>query len=191
MREKQSHFEEVLLPHLDGAYNLARWLIGSDQDARPIVQEACLQARREFAEFREADVRNWLLTIVCKTAHTWIEKHDQRSKIIPFAEAFPATSSSVAEAREDKSAVTKTVADKLVPEPADQEWRRALYEALSRLRIESREVLVLHDIEGFTYTQLASMLEIPRATVLQRLSMARRNLRQELGQAYRRELNEG
>jgi RNA polymerase sigma-70 factor, ECF subfamily len=166
MSEKQPHFEELLLPHLDGAYNLARWLIEKDQDAQAIVHEAYLQALQEFTKFRGADARTWLLTIVRKTAYTWIQKGGTGSKVVPLAEAFAEGSSAATKAMADKS-------EKPLPEATDQESKRSLYEALSRLPVEFREILVLHDIEGWTYTQLASVLGISPAMVLNRLSMAR------------------
>jgi RNA polymerase sigma-70 factor (ECF subfamily) len=182
MREKQSHFEEVVLPHLDRAYNLARWLIENDQDAQAIVQEAYQQARQEFGSLREADPQNWLLTIVRKRIQAWIQESEKHSKVIP--QTFPG----------EPSVATQGMADtpeRALPEAAEQEWKRPLYEALSRLPIEFREVLVLREIEGWNYTQLASALGIPRPMVVHRLSMARQSLRQELKEAHRRELNDG
>lgn len=175
MREKQSHFEEVFLPHLDRAYNLAHWLIENDQDAQTIVQEAYLQARQEFGNLREADPQNWLLTIVRERVYTWIQEGEKSSKVIP--QAFPGEPSTTAKGRADTS-------EKALPQATDQEWKRPVHEALSRLPIEFREVLVLHEIEGWNYTQLASALGIPRPMVVERLSMARQSLRQELGEAY-------
>jgi RNA polymerase sigma-70 factor (ECF subfamily) len=168
MGEKQSRFEELLLPHLDGAYNLARWLVEKDQDAQAVVREAYTQALKEFAESREADARTWLLTIVRKTAYHWIQR-GHHSRMIPFEET-----------------ILEGPTNKPLPAVSDQERRRSLYEALSKLPVELREVLVLHDIEGWTYTQLASALEAPHATVLHRLRMARRSLRQELAETHGR-----
>lgn len=176
MRETPSHFEELLLPHLDGAYNLARWLVEDDQDAQTIVQEAYRQARQEFAKSHEADARNWILTIVRKKASKWVAQREHCSKLIALTEALPAQHSPATKAMADKSLAWGTV----------EEWKRTLNEAISRLPVELREVLVLHEIEGWTYMQLASALEIPQATVLHRLSMARRTLRQQLGEAHRR-----
>ncbi len=178
MREKQSHFEGVVLPHLDRAYNLARWLIENDQDAQAIVQAAYRQARQEFGNLSEADPRNWLLTIVWKRVHTWIQEGQKGPRV--FAQTFPNEPSAAAKGMADTS-------EKALPEASDQEWKRLFLEALSRLPIEFREVLVLREIEGWNYTQLASALEIPRAMVVHRLSMARQSLRQELREAHRRE----
>jgi RNA polymerase sigma factor (sigma-70 family) len=166
MREEQSHFEEVFLPHLDRAYNLARWLTENDQDAQAIVQEAYRQARLEFENFRKADPQRRLLTIVRQRVHAWIQEGEKRSKVIP--QTFMAVPSA-----RPKGMVARS--------------EEALCEALSRLPIEFREVLVLREIEGWTYTQLASALGIPRPMVVHRLSLARQSLRQELSEAHRRE----
>ena len=179
MREKQSHFEEIVLPHLDRAYNLARWLIENDQDAQAIVQQAYWQARQEFGSLREADPQNWLLTIVRKRIHAWTQEGEKHSKVI--RQTFPGKPSVATQGMVDTS-------ERALPEAAaKQEWKRSLYEALSRLSVEFREVLVLREIEGWNYTQLASALGIPRPMVVHRLSMARQSLRQELKEAHRRE----
>ena len=181
MREKHSHFEGVVLPHLDRAYSLARWLIENDQDAQTIVQAAYRQARQEFGKFSEADPRTWLLTIVWKRAHNWIQEGQKRP--IVLAKTFPDEPSAAAEDMAGAS-------EKALPEAADQECKRLLWEAVSRLPIEFREVLVLREIEGWNYNQLVSVLGIPRSLVVHRLMAARQSLRQELRearQAHRRE----
>jgi RNA polymerase sigma-70 factor (ECF subfamily) len=178
MREKPSHFEEVVLPHLDRAYNLARWLIENDQDAQVIVQEAYRQAQQEFGALREADPQNWLLTIVRKRVHARIQGDEKRSKVI--AQTFSRESSTATQQRTDTP-------KKPLPEGAEQESKQPLDEALSGLPVEFRELLVLREIEGWDYTQLASALGIPRSVVVHRLSLARERLRQELKEAHRRE----
>jgi RNA polymerase sigma-70 factor (ECF subfamily) len=173
MRQKQSLFEKLLLPHLDGAYNLARWIVERDQDAQAVVQEAYIQALKEFVEFRGADARAWLLTIVRNTAYTWIQKRGNNSSMIPFEEAIHVAPS-----------------DKPLPEPSPEERQRHLHEALSKLPVEFREVLVLREIEGWSYKQLASALYVSAATVMSRLSQARRRLRQEVAAIQRKQLHD-
>ena len=175
---KQSDFEGVVLPHLDRAYNLARWLIENDQDAQAIVQAAYRQARQEFGNLSDADPRNWLLTIVWRRVHNWIEQGQKGP--IALVQTFPDEPSAAAEDMVETS-------EKALPKAANQERKRLLLEAVSRLPIEFREVLVLHEIEGWNYTQLVSVLEIPRSLVVHRLRMARQSLRQELREAHRRE----
>src|SRR6516162_4445678 len=90
---KTATFEKLFLPHLDGAYNLARWIVERDPDAQAVVQEAFIQASRAFEEFREADARAWLLAIVRNVAHTWIQKRGNNSSMIPFEETIHVASS--------------------------------------------------------------------------------------------------
>jgi len=85
---KTAAFEELFLPHLDGAYNLARWIVERDRDAQAVVQEAYIQASNEFVKFRGADARAWLLTIVRNAAYTWIQKRGNNSGMIPLEEAI-------------------------------------------------------------------------------------------------------
>jgi RNA polymerase sigma-70 factor, ECF subfamily len=159
---KTAAFEEFFMPHLDGAYNLARWIVERDRDAQAVVQEAYIQALNEFVEFRGADARAWLLTIVRNAAYTWIQKSSNNSSMIPFEQAIHW------HRRTSRSPVFH------------QKEKRQLHEALSRLPVEFREVLVLREIEGWSYKQLASALNVPAATVMTRLSQARRRLRQEV-----------
>ena len=160
---KTAAFEELFLPHLDGAYNLARWIVERDRDAQTVVQEAYIQALNEFAELRGADARAWLLTIVRNAAYTWIQKRGNNSSMIPFEEAIH---------------VAPT--DEPLSDSSHEEQKRRLHKALSRLPVEFREVLVLHEIEGWSYNQLASALNVPAATVKSRLSQARLRLHQEV-----------
>jgi RNA polymerase sigma-70 factor, ECF subfamily len=182
MGEKQLDFEELLLPHLDGAYNLARWLIEEDQGAEAVVREAYIQAVKEVAEFPEADARSRLLKIVRNIAYLWIQNRGKYANVIRLAGAYRG---------ELPTAAPSNKSDQPVVKASRQEWNRPLQQALSKLPVELREILVLHDIEGWTYTQLSSVLEISRATVLNRLNTARQSLRQALGEAHRRELNDG
>ena len=163
LASKTTTFEELFLAHLDGAYNLARWIVKRDPDAQAVVQEAYIQASGAFVEFRETDPRAWLLTIVRNAAYTWIQQHGNSSSMIPSEKAIEAPRS-----------------DQPQPGLFHQKPKRQLREALSRLPAEFREVLVLHEIEGWSYKQMASALNVPEATVMSRLSQARRHLRQEV-----------
>ena len=164
MRDKPSLFEELFLPHLDAAYNLARWIVERDQDAQDVVQEAYVRALKGFKGFRGANARAWLLTIVRNTAYSWTRKHP--SNIIPFDEAIHSAQ---------------------MEEPVSESWheerKRQLYEALNRLSVDFREVLVLYEIEGWSYKQIASALNVPVGTIMSRLSRARRRLQEELAGA--------
>ena len=159
---KTATFQEIFLPHLDGAYNLARWIVERDPDAQAVVEEAYIQASSAFVKFREADARVWLLTIVRNIAYTWIKRRGNNSSIIPFDEGIHVAPS-----------------DKPQPGLFHEKRKQQLHEALRRLPVEFREVLVLREIEGWSYKQLASTLNVPSATVMSRLIQARQRLRQE------------
>lgn len=172
--ETQSRrFQEVALPHLDAAYNLARWLARSDDDAKDIVQEAFLRAFKSFAGFRGASGRPWLLAIVRNTCYTWLRQHRSAQLEVPYdddvtgealgADGFP-------EGRDPN------------PEAifAASEDRRLFDVALAKLPIEFREAVVLRDVEDMSYKEIASVVAIPIGTVMSRLARGRRMLYAEL-----------
>jgi len=168
-----SRFEELFLPHLDAAYNLARWLGSGDQDAQDIVQEAYTRAFKGFAGFRGDNPRAWLLTIVRNTAYTWLKKHANHEKIVPFDEEIHAVPAE--------------------PAPNDRfdEVRRGqLQAALNRLPTEFREVLLLFEFEGWSYKAIAAALNVPVGTVMSRLSRARRRLQQEFAHVQPEEFDD-
>ena len=174
MGEKQSLFEELFLPHLGVAYNLAFWLVGRDADAQDIVQEAYLKALKGFNGFRGTNARSWLLSIVRNAAYSWARKNSKGSNVIPF----------------DEELHTPPWDECLLPSHL-QDRINQLHEALALLPAEFREILLLRDIEGWSYKELASILKIPAGTVMSRLSRARQRLRQELAKAQDEELQNG
>jgi RNA polymerase sigma-70 factor (ECF subfamily) len=155
---KDRLFRQAILPHLDAAYNLARWLVRNEHDAQDLAQEACLRALTFFHGFHGEDGRGWLLTIVRNTCYTWLRKN-RVLEIEPQAE-IPADQ----------------------PDPEQQQLRRAdaeaLQKALDRLPAEFREVLMLRELEGLSYRQLAGVLGVPIGTVMSRLARARKRLLQ-------------
>lgn len=165
MKETESLFEQICLPHLDAAYNLARWLVGRDEDAQDIVQEAYFRALKGFKGFRGGNARAWLLAIVRNVAYTWLKKHAKQSYMVPFDPTFH----------------DGTTGDP--PSESTYEERvQQLDEALNRLPFEMREILVLRELEGWSYKQLASTLKVASGTVMSRLSRARERLQRELAE---------
>jgi RNA polymerase sigma-70 factor, ECF subfamily len=161
---KAPRFEEIFLPHLDAAYNLARWIVRREHDAQDVVQEAYARAWKGFSKFRGENPRAWLLTIVRNTAYNWIKKHAlDKERLVPFDE-------------ESFSAPIEEVPPELSLDKGTQQLRQAL----NRLPAEFREVLVLFEIEGWPYKAMAATLKVPLGTVMSRLSRARRRLREEL-----------
>jgi RNA polymerase sigma-70 factor (ECF subfamily) len=165
MEEKESIFEQYCLPHLDAAYNLARWLVGRDQDAQDIVQEAYIRALKGFKGFRGGNARAWLLAIVRNAAYTWLKKHAKQSSMVPF----------------DPEIHDGTMGDPTC-EFSHEKRVHQLDEALNRLPFEMREILVLRELEGWSYKQLASTLNVASGTVMSRLSRARQRLQRELAE---------
>jgi RNA polymerase sigma-70 factor (ECF subfamily) len=160
-----SPFEQTMLPHLDAAYNLARWLLRHEHDAEDAVQDAFLRAHQAFDRFRGGDGRAWLLTIVRNVCYSRLR--EQRRSAAP--EAFddethgstfdPAAANAIAW-HETKSAL--------------------LRQALEHLPAEFREVIVLHELEGLAYREIAAVAGIPIGTVMSRLARARQKLQTEL-----------
>jgi RNA polymerase sigma-70 factor (ECF subfamily) len=164
MGEERRQFEETFLPFLDAAYNLARWIVQHDQDAQDIVQEAYLRAFKGYQGFRGGNGRAWLLTIVRNTAYSWINKHAPDGRLVPY--------------EEEKHAEIISF-DQSAREVVTEKRKEYLQNALLRLPVEYREVILLYEFEGLSYKELAVALSIPVGTVMSRLSRARRRLQQE------------
>jgi len=167
----QPDFEQVFLPHLDAAYNLARWLLRNDQDAEDAVQEAYLRAYKAFARFRGGDGKAWLMTIVRNVCYTMIQKLRKHETPEPFDE-------------EIHQPLGEAEAQEAFRQKANAE---TLQGALEKLPDEFREIIVLHDLEGLAYKEIATVVGIPIGTVMSRLARARGRLRAELISANARE----
>ena len=167
MENETTHFEKTILPHLDAAYNLARWLTGNEHDARDMVQESCLRAFKFFGGFRGGDARSWLLTIVRNTCYTWLHQNRAHEITTMFDEEIHSVDS------ETSNPAT------LALQSADHQLLR---EALDELPVEFREVVVLRDMEGFSYKEIADIANIPAGTVMSRLARGRRQLQRILNQ---------
>jgi RNA polymerase sigma-70 factor, ECF subfamily len=155
---------------LDAAYRLARLLVKRDEDAQDVVQDAYIKALKGFEGFRGGNARAWILMIVRNTAYTWLKKHHADHNVIPFDEA-----------------VHQPPAEESLSESSYEDRLRQFREALARLPVEFREILVLRDIEGWSYKELASALKLPAGTVMSRLNRARQHLREEIAKAQPRE----
>ena len=164
MGKERRQFEETFLPFLDAAYNLARWIVQHDQDAQDVVQEAYLRAFKGYQGFRGGNSRAWLLTIVRNTAYSWINKHSADGRLVPY--------------EEEKHAEIISF-DQSTKEIVTEKRKEYLQNALLRLPVEYREVILLYEFEGLSYKELAIALGIPVGTVMSRLSRARRRLQQE------------
>ena len=162
--------ESALLPHLDAAFNLARWLTRSPDDAEDVVQEACLRALRYYGSFHGESARTWLLTIVRNTCFTWLRNNRDRQEVPLFDDdrfddpkdegAFGGGS-----AGNDPEAIAIQSAD-----------RALLNRLIGELPLPFREVLVLRELEDLSYKEIAEVAAVPIGTVMSRLSRARRLL---------------
>lgn len=165
---KHSHlpnFEQAVLPHVDAAYNLARWLTRNEQDAQDVVQEAFLRAFRFFPGFRCGDARAWLLKIVRNTCYTWLRANRPLQDATEFDENL-------------------CPPDYHAPNPEELVLQNAnstlVRKALENLPTSFREVLILREIEGMSYREIADISGMPVGTVMSSLSRARARLRQSL-----------
>ncbi len=154
-------FEEIVLCHLDAAHNLARWLLRDPDEAADAVQDACLRAVRHFGGFRGGDARAWLLTIVRNGCFTRLGRRAQANDRVPFEEEIHTP---------EDAANGPEVAFARVQ---DAERVR---DGLAALSVEFREAIVLREIEGLSYKEIASVTGVPIGTVMSRLARARRQL---------------
>jgi RNA polymerase sigma-70 factor, ECF subfamily len=165
---KARRFMALALPHLDAAYNLARWLARDDHDARDIVQDALLRALRAFDGFRGDQLRPWLLAIVRNTCFTWLQQNRPGALQVPYDEELHADSLQAAPADGPEHAAVR------------RDDRRAIDAALARLPCEFREVVILRELEDLSYRDIAGVLAIPIGTVMSRLARARAMLQRLL-----------
>jgi RNA polymerase sigma-70 factor, ECF subfamily len=156
---------DLLLLHLDSAYNLARWLLRNAADAEDVVQEAYLRALKYAGSYRGGDVRAWLLTIVRNTAYDWLRKRHARGSSDPFDE------------RVHVQPETEPDPERRLLRDAE---RRRVAQALEELPLHQREILVLREWEGLSYKEIADVMGLPIGTVMSSLSRARGRLRQAL-----------
>ena len=154
-------FEHIVLPHVDAAFNYARWLTKNDEEAEDVVQDACVRAMRFFSSLRDDDARAWLFTIV---RNTWYSRVSRRTNVM---EALPSTGAD--EERPDDA-----------PDPEErllqQHTVALVHSALEQLPVDFREVIVLREIEGLSYKEIAAVVRVPIGTVMSRLARARERL---------------
>jgi RNA polymerase sigma-70 factor (ECF subfamily) len=158
-------FEQRVVPLLDDAYTLARHLMRNEHDAQDVVQEAYLRAWRHFANFRDGDEKAWLLTIVRNCCYTW-RRSQQGRDAIPYDD--------------EQHGLRET--DRLATDAraiAGSE-RQSLASAVATLPPEFREVLVLREIQGFSYREIAGITGAPIGTVMSRIARGREQLRRAL-----------
>src|ERR1700719_1765752 len=158
-------FEAMMLPHMDAAHNLARWLLRNEQDAQDVVQEAFLRAFKSFGGFHGSNGRAWLLTIVRNTSYTLLKKNRVADLTTPFDEEIHAS--------DDESVTAATILER-------SEDVELIREAMDELPAEFREILTLRYQEDLSYKEIADIAQIPPGTVMSRLARARGKLKERL-----------
>jgi RNA polymerase sigma-70 factor (ECF subfamily) len=161
-------FEAIAVPHMDAAFNLARWLTRNEHDAEDVVQEAYLRAFKFIDGYRGGDARAWILTIVRHSCFTWLARN-RPFELIAIAD----------EADEERFAATP---DTGTPDPETELLQRldasTLNELIEALPPLFREIVVLREIEELSYKEIAEILEVPIGTVMSRLARARQRLQE-------------
>ena len=171
--ETRRRFESLAMPHLNAAYNLARWLTHNDHDAQDVVQEALERAMRYMGTFRGDNARAWLLQTVRNPCFTWMKENRPAQRMF-LDEADDAAHELAAPATEEPPALAMRKAD-----------RQQINQAIADLPVVYREVLVLRELEDLSYNDIARIADIPVGTVMSRLARARGLMRDALAPAAR------
>ena len=169
---KQAQFEQIILPHLNAAFNLAHWMIKNDQDAEDIVQEACLRAYKYFSSYQGRDSRSWLLTIVRNTCYTWLHENQAQGLTVDLDEEI------------SSAGINGDDPEQRLQIQADQQ---SVTHALEELPAAYRELIVLRELEGMSYKEIALIAGVPIGTVMSRLARARQRLKACLRQRHNEE----
>lgn len=159
--DQRERFEQTILPHLDAAYNLARWLVRNPSDAEDLVQEAMLRAVKFFAGYRGGDARSWLLAIVRRCCFTWLSRH---------------RASDLAEEFDEKTHTTAPPPNPETLSVAGDEAAR-LHRALEEIPAVFREAVVLRELEEMSYKEIAEVAGVSIGTVMSRIARGRERLR--------------
>ncbi len=163
---KKQRFQAAVMPHINSAFNLARWLTHGHADAEDIVQEAYLRAFKFFDGFHGEDGRVWLLCIVRNTFYTWYQQNKVQSQHTQFEEELHSSN-------EESDILDDANPERILIQKDSQ---RLLQQAMRELPIEFREVMVMRELEDLSYKQIAEIIQIPMGTVMSRLGRGRKQL---------------
>ena len=177
--DDKAKFRDVVVPHLEDAITLARWISGSRTDAEDILQDACLRASRGIGGFAGGNARAWVLTVVRRTAYTWLMKNGS-AMLVSIDDLNDGERAEI----EDSGCAMKRSPEAELIAKADAEKLKA---AIGALPLEFRETLVLRDIQGLDYREISDVMGTPIGTVMSRLARARKRLIATLGQDGQKE----
>ncbi|MFL6717686.1 MAG: sigma-70 family RNA polymerase sigma factor [Burkholderiaceae bacterium] len=166
---KSERFQATVMPYLNSAFNLASWLTRNSNDAQDVTQEACLRAFKFFDGFHGEDARSWLLAIVRNTFYTWYQENRGQKGNASFDEEIHSLEAADAAYMEYMDNNPETLL-------ARKDSERLLQQALDALPLEFREVIVLRELEGLSYKQIAGIVGVPIGTVMSRLGRGRKLL---------------
>ena len=177
----RSQFEDLIIPHMQAAFNLAYWIVRNRAEAEDVVQDAYVRAFRGFSGLRSNSVKAWLLTIVRNTAYQALQTRRRDAKVIVSSEDLKDRD------REDvgETASPDQSAEDLLIAASE---RQQLWSALGELPVNYREVIVLREMEGLSYNEIAEAMDVPIGTVMSRLSRARGELREILTRRIPRQI---
>src|ERR1700674_4053619 len=170
--DNHARFARQVLPHLGDAYSLARWIIGNRADAEDVVQDACLRAFRAVGGLADGSARPWVLTVVRNTAYTWLRKN--RPSAVLVVEDLEGVETALAN-RGDP--------DRETPETAliAKADAKCLQAAIAALPTAYRETLILRDVQGLSYREIAEVTSVPIGTVMSRLARGRNQVIKTIG----------
>jgi RNA polymerase sigma-70 factor (ECF subfamily) len=166
--EHRKRFELLVLPHVDAAYNLARWLTHNDHDAEDVAHESLLRAMRYMDSLRGDSARPWLLQIVRHTCYSWL-KENRPAETVAFDDADDASHEIAGPSADEPPSVAMRKTE-----------RRNINDAIAGLPVAFREVLVLRELEDLSYNDIARIADIPVGTVMSRLARGRALMREAL-----------
>ena len=172
--DNHARFTELVLPHLGDAYSLARWITGSRADAEDVVQDACLRAFRAIGKFAGGNARPWVLTIVRNTAYTWLRKNRPSAVLVvedlEGVEAAQATPGDPERTTPETELIAKADA-------------ASLEAAIAALPAAYRETMILRDVQGLSYREIAEVTGVPIGTVMSRLARGRDHVIKAIGRS--------
>lgn len=169
-----ARFNRLIIPHLEAAYNFARFLSRDGDAAQDIVQDAFLRAYRSFDGYRGGDARSWVFAIVRNCYHVWLQENRRKSRVeMPLTDNNDGASASIAD---DIASEEDTPETALIRKTESEHVRTVIYSLPDALR----EILILRELEQLSYRQIADITELPIGTVMSRLARAR----QEFGKAW-------